>query len=39
MKLEFFRQFSEKSSSIKFMKICPVGAKLSQVDGQTYRHT
>jgi hypothetical protein len=35
MNIEFFRQILGKSSNIKFMKICPVGAELFYADGRT----
>ena len=34
----YSRQFFEKWSNIKFMKIYPVGAELFHVDGQMGRH-
>jgi hypothetical protein len=34
----FSRQFFEKCSNIKIMKIHPVGAELFHADGQTRRH-
>jgi hypothetical protein len=38
MNLEFSRQIFEKDQTSSFLKICPVGAKLSHVGEQTDGH-